>query len=175
MKILARITAENIGAGASQQGRIRAEKEVIALKGLLDSKAIQTNIHVNDWEDAVRLCGKLLVETGKVTESYVQAMVQNIHELGPYIIIAPEVALPHSRPEDGVRKKGISVLVLDESITFAGEKRVKLLIGLAATDKDSHMNLLQQVAEVIGDEERLKRLKNAGSAAEVEAVFEHSF
>ena len=103
---------------------------------ILEKQAILLDVTANDWEDAIRICGDLLVKTGKVETTYVDAMIRNIHELGPYILIAPGVAMPHARPEDGVIQEGISVVVLKEEVAFEPGKEFKVLIGLAALNSE---------------------------------------
>ncbi|WP_188206880.1 PTS sugar transporter subunit IIA [Alkalibacillus aidingensis] len=138
---------------------------------LLSQSAIRSRVSVGDWEEAVRVCGQLLVDEGYVESSYVEAMINNINELGPYMIIAPGVALPHARPEDGVIQEGISVVVLQDSVEFDSGKDVNVLIGLAAKNKESHIELLQKIAKVISQEETLHQLKQATTTADVLQVF----
>ena len=138
---------------------------------ILDKQAILLNITATDWENAVRICGDLLVQTGKVETTYVEAMIRNIHELGPYILIAPSVAMPHARPEDGVIQEGISVVVLKEEIAFENGKKFKVLIGLAALNSKSHIDILQTIAEVISQEKSIERLKNATRYDEILRLF----
>jgi len=47
------------------------------------------------------LAGAFLVDTDAVFPSYVDAMVRAVEELGPYMVVAPGIALAHARPEDG--------------------------------------------------------------------------
>lgn len=98
-------------------------------------------------------------------------MIRNIHELGPYILIAPGVVMPHARPEDGVILEGISVVVLKEEVAFEPGKEFKVLIGLAALNSESHIDILQKVAEVISKEDSMERLKNATDHEEILRLF----
>ncbi|MEX2105222.1 MAG: PTS sugar transporter subunit IIA, partial [Bacilli bacterium] len=88
-------------------------------------------------------------------------------------MIAPGVAMPHARPEDGVIKKGISITLLANPVMFGPdpEHEVKLIICLAATDNSSHLHLLQFVAEVISKEKRLNRLMHANTTDELQQCF----
>lgn len=138
---------------------------------LLEEKGILLDVIAKDWQVAIRICGEILVKTGKVEASYVDAMISNIHELGPYILIAPGVAMPHARPEDGVIKEGISVVVLKEEVAFAPGREVKVLIGLAALNSESHIYILQKIAEVISEADTLERLKNATENDEILQLF----
>jgi mannitol operon transcriptional antiterminator len=74
------------------------------LKDLLTEKTIKLNARAGNWEEAIRIGGELLVKNDFVEERYVEAMVSNVREMGPYIVIAPGVAMPHARPEDGVKE-----------------------------------------------------------------------
>lgn len=139
---------------------------------VLEKQAILLDVTAKDWEHAVRICGEILVKMGKVDPSYVDAMINNIHELGPYILIAPGVAMPHARPEDGVIQEGISVVVLKEEVAFKPGKEVKVLIGLAALNSESHIDILQKIAEVISKEDSIKRLENATEYDEILQLFD---
>jgi len=145
--------------------------EKILKRRILEKQAVLLDVHAKDWEDAVRICGDLLVQTGKVEATYVEAMIGNIHDLGPYILIAPGVAMPHARPEDGVLQEGISVVVLEEEIAFDNGKEFKVLIGLAALNSKSHIDILQKIAEVISQPESMDRLKNAAGYEEIFRLF----
>lgn len=138
---------------------------------VLEKQAILLDVTAKDWEHAVRISGELLVEMGKVKPTYVDAMIRNIHALGPYILIAPGVAMPHARPEDGVLQEGISVVVLKEEVAFKPGKEFKVLIGLAALNSESHIDILQKIAEVISKEDSIERLENATNYEEILHLF----
>ena len=138
---------------------------------LLAKNAIALQQEANSWEDAIRQAGQLLINTGKIKESYIEATIRNIHELGPYILIAPNVALPHSRPEDGVVEQGISVLTLKEAVQFDPEKPFRIVICLAAIDQNLHIEMLQKISEVIADEALVDQLLNATSVDEIYNMF----
>ncbi len=135
---------------------------------------IQVGVVASDWRGAVILSGELLVASGNVEMRYVHAMIDSIETHGPYIVIAPGVAMPHARPEDGVIEKGISVTLLANPVMFGPDPvhEVKLIICLAATDNTSHLHLLQFIAEVISEEKRLNRLMHAITTDELKQCFQ---
>ncbi|SFL44517.1 Phosphotransferase system mannitol/fructose-specific IIA domain (Ntr-type) [Gracilibacillus orientalis] len=138
----------------------------------LNKEVIRVGQLASDWEEAVKQCGQLLIENGNVEARYVSAMVETVHTLGPYIVIAPGVALPHARPEDGVLQQGISVYILRKPVSFSSDKEAIVFIGLAAQNKVMHLNLMKAVAEVIGDSEQLVQLKKARTVREVQQLFD---
>ena len=121
--------------------------------------------NVNDWKEAITLAAKPLVEDGSVENSYIDAMIANVNKFGTYIVIAPKVAMPHSRPEDGVNKNCVSLLKVNEGVLFEGEEeKVYVFFVLGAVNSDSHIETLM---ELIEDEEKIDEIIEAGNVQEI--------
>jgi len=101
-------------------------------------------------------------------------MIVNVMTLGPYIVIAPGLALPHARPEQGVRKLGISFLKIKSGCLFSEkeEHRAHILIVLAATDNETHLQALSQLTKLLSNKEDMKALFAANKVEEVLALVE---
>lgn len=82
---------------------------------MIDRQAINVDCAANCPEEAIREAGEALCRAGACSPQYVQAMVDSYRELGPYFVIAPGLALPHARPEQGARKAQISAIRLHET------------------------------------------------------------
>jgi len=105
---------------------------------------------VGEWAEAVRISGELLAADGLVAPSYVEHMIQTCQELGPYIAIAPGVAIPHARPEDGAKGLGLSLVVVREGVWFGSHNDpVRVLIAFATPDRSAHIDLLRQLANLL--------------------------
>lgn len=139
------------------------------LSELLVADRVKTGYKARDWKDAVREAGKLLYATGIVKEEYIEAMVETCEELGPYIVIAKGIALPHAAPEKGALQTGLSMLALDPPIEFGNKHNdpVKLVIGLAALDHEIHIEALRSLAEIFIDEELRQKLLDADQKSEI--------
>ena len=97
-----------------------------------------------------------------------EAMLRTVRELGPYMVIAPQVAVPHARAEDGVRELGLSVLKLRRSIPFPDEEHpVRLIIVLAATGDERHLRALSQRTRRLSRKETLRAALDARSEGEL--------
>lgn len=70
------------------------------LETWLSASSIALNQRADDYKEAIRIGGNLLVNDGKATPEYASAMIDAVQEFGPYIVIAPGIAMPHARPED---------------------------------------------------------------------------
>ena len=139
------------------------------LTQLLPVDAIRIGETAADWRAAVRLAGDALVASGATTPAYTDEMVATFEQLGPYIVIAPGIALAHSRPSPAVLRAGLSLVTLLEPVAFGHPENdpVCLVIGLAAVDEEGHITALSTLAELLSDETRREGLIGAVEAREV--------
>lgn len=144
----------------------------ITLRDALPASAIAVRQRVPDRAAAIRRSGELLTAGGRVDPAYTDEMLAALDEYGPYIVIAPGVALAHARPSAAVHGVAFSVLTLEPPVRFghADNDPVRLVVGMAAPDADSHIEALRQLADLLGDDERRGRLVGAGDASDVLAV-----
>lgn len=123
-------------------------------QSLIDNKSIKLQASADNWCDAIKIGTDLLIESGAILPDYHEAIISSVKELGPYICIAPNLALPHARPENGVLKTAFALVTLDKPIYFDGEEEpVDVLITLAGSSSDEHMEGLMQVTQVLDDED----------------------
>lgn len=155
-------------APENQTDSVRRRGRSPMLSDVLTAELIRLDVEAADWEAAVRAAGQVLVDAGAAEPGYVDAMVNGVREVGPYIVIAPGVALPHARPEDGVRRLAISMVQLRDPVAFGHETNdpVSLVFALAAVDVDSHLKALSQLSQVISNPDNVARLRSAQDVAE---------
>lgn len=122
-----------------------------------------------DWEDTVNKGCELLQAKDYINDQYAGAIIEMTKEHGPYYVICPGVAMPHSRPEAGVQKKGISLMTLETPIEFGSEMNdpVSVVITLAATDNQTHLDLMQEIVVLLSEQENVDRLTAATSVEEI--------
>ena len=83
-----------------------------SISSLLPDRAIWIGADATDWRDAIRRAGDALIASGAVTHAYTDEMIATVESLGPYIVIAPGIALAHSRPSPAVLRTGLSLVLL---------------------------------------------------------------
>jgi PTS system mannitol-specific IIA component/PTS system ascorbate-specific IIA component len=132
---------------------------------------LENNITVIDevsgWEEAIKVAAAPLLEKGFINEEYIRAMQENVIKNGAYIVIMPGLAMPHSRPEHGVLKTGLSLLKLSKSVMFPEDRAVELIIVLAANNSDRHVQLISELTNLLMEDESMERLFSAKSREEV--------
>ena len=141
----------------------------VNLAAELDQASIRTQVAAADWQAAITLAGDALVAGGVTTDDYTAEMIAAVDKLGPYIVIAPGLAIAHSRPSPAVLRAGLSWVTLDQPVSFGHKKNdpVSLVIGLAAPDHEGHLEMMQALASVLMNADLLAALTAADSPAEV--------
>ncbi len=146
---------------------------MIDVKKLIRKNLVDVDVAVEDWQGAIRAAGKLMVEDGAVEARFVDAMIRVAKEFGPYIVVAPGIALPHARPEDGVIEASIAIVRLSTPVDFGNEDNdpVYLVVALAAVDHEQHIDGLRQLALVLGDDDKIVAIKEATTRDELLDIF----
>ena len=106
-----------------------------------------------------------------IEQGYVQAMIDSVNELGPYIVIAPEIAIAHARPNNDVHQVGLSLLKLNQHVAFCDENHyASLIFVLSAIDNHSHLSVLQNLATILGDNQTVQQLLTATNAQDIKNI-----
>jgi PTS system ascorbate-specific IIA component len=144
------------------------------LGNYLTHDVIKLKIEVADWEGAVRAGGQLLLDSDKCDSDYIDAMVRTVREMGPYMVLAPGLALAHARPEDGVREVGLSLITLKTPVEFGSKANdpVEVVISFCAIDHVSHVELLKALATFLRKEDNQRLLREAEVVDVVLQAFE---
>ncbi|WP_028125528.1 PTS sugar transporter subunit IIA [Eremococcus coleocola] len=130
----------------------------------------------SSWQDAIKLSCAKLIEHEYITEEYSNEIIASVEKFGPYIVIIPDVAMPHANPSSpGVLGTAIAMTKFKEDIKFFDqenneEKNAKLFFTLAAKDSDHHLNNITQLMELLSDEDLLEKLKDVNSIDELKVI-----
>ena len=128
-------------------------------------------VAARSWPEAIRAAGHGLVEQGAADDRYVERCVTQVEADGPYIVVAPGIALAHARPEDGARALGVSVAVLAHPVPFghAVNDPVDVVFAFCSPDRDSHVGLLSALARQLaaGLADRLRAAPDDEAAARI--------
>ena len=121
------------------------------------------------WRETFELAGLGLVESSRTTSAYTNEMIKAFEELGPYMVIAPGIALAHGRPSEAVLATGLSLVTLSTPVVFGSTANdpVSLVIGLAAVDHDSHIDLMAALSELLMSEDTVNFLLKATNESQV--------
>jgi mannitol/fructose-specific phosphotransferase system IIA component (Ntr-type) len=137
---------------------------------IVKESAVICALNADNWEDAIMKGGQILVDKGAATNEYLETIVQKCKDNGPYIVIAPGIAMPHARPEEGALALGYGIVTLKNPVTFKDPDNdpVELLIFMAAPSvKEHNEEAVCQIADLCDDEEAVKKIIRASTVSEI--------
>lgn len=125
----------------------------------LDSKATTK-------EEAIQAAGDLLVQAGRVEAPYVKGMLSREKTMST--LIGNGVAIPHGEFPDlkYIKETSISVIQIPAGVPWEDEELVHLVVGIAATFEE-HLGILQNLAEVVDEIERVQFLSNTTRKSDI--------
>ncbi|WP_208586094.1 PTS sugar transporter subunit IIA [Gracilibacillus suaedae] len=113
---------------------------------------VQFNVEVKDWKDAIYKGVALLRKNGFVTAEYATEVINNVKKYGPYIVISPGIAIPHTRPENGALAVGVSLMTLKNPVYIKDSPSpVKVMISFSATDNEQHLEIIKMIVRIVED------------------------
>ena len=118
---------------------------------------------------ASEAAGELLVSSGLVVSGYVDEITEIIQKHGPYMVIAPGIAIVHGRPSESVLKTGASV-VIDSTGVISGNKKndpVKVVLAISAKNDAEHLHMLKSIAELFNQPGMVEKMVTCSSSGEV--------
>lgn len=138
----------------------------------LPESAIEIGVPAKDWRAAVALAGEALARSGAAHPGYADEMIRMIEDHGPYIVIAPGLALAHARPGPQVISNGLSIVTLREPVRFghAHNDPVRVVLGLAIREAGAHLAAVAAVANIFNDSSAIDQLAAATTTAEVQRI-----
>lgn len=148
-----------------------------SLTDLLTEPHIQLVDGAMDWQAAVHTAMAPLERDGSVQTKYADQIIKITLENGPYMMIKEGVMLAHAKPEDGVNRLGMSLLILKEPTILqvnGQSKRLQVIFGLASVDRDAHVHALSQLLALLQDEGLYQQLLTANDYAKIKTVIGES-
>ena len=145
------------------------------LKELIDKGRISFHEGFENWEDAIYASCKPLIDDGAIEESYVDAIISNIKKYGPYIVIAPNICIPHAQEGVvGVNETAMCFMRTKNPVHFSDdpEQDARLFVVLASTDNEVHLQNLSNMVGLIEDDEIVNKLLEAECKEDLEAIVE---
>ena len=101
------------------------------------------------WQEAIRLAGGCLVESGDIEKCFLENIISHIYYYGPYMAITDDVMLAHTKPEEGVNHLAVSMAIFKEPVVFSGSRTVRIIFVLAAEDQEGHLKVLKDIMRII--------------------------
>jgi len=141
------------------------------LPGLPDT-GIVLAARARDWREAVETAGRALTASGAADAGYAVDMVRMIEQHGPYVVVAPGLALAHARPGPALRRDGLAIVTLADPVPFGHPYNdpVRVVLALAGASSARHLQLVAEIANIFNDSDAVERLAAATTPDEVRDI-----
>jgi PTS system ascorbate-specific IIA component len=129
---------------------------------------------VDSWEEAIRQSCKALEKAGIVGEKYAEEIIKCVTENGPYIVLMPGIALPHSMENSpNAYDTAIAFTKINKPVSFDDndpEKTASVFFTLAATNDELHLKNMRKLFRMLTDEALCAELLTAASKEDILAL-----
>lgn len=146
------------------------------LKTFVENKHTVFHEKFESWEEAIQAGCEPLLNDHSITQDYVDLVIQCVKDFGPYIVIAPMIALPHStQGAKGVNTTTISFMKVEHPVRFKEgdpDYDARLFFTLASLDGDQHMHNIMQLSEMLMNQDVVNALLDAQSDDDLLAIHE---
>lgn len=124
--------------------------------------------HVS-WQNMIQMAGQPLLDDGLIAQEYVDEIITTCTEKGPYMNIGPNIVLAHARPLPSTQKAVMALLLSKQPAALLDDPAhtARLWIFLATPDDRSHIELIQKLATLLMDANRVQRVLAANSQEEL--------
>jgi mannitol/fructose-specific phosphotransferase system IIA component (Ntr-type) len=137
------------------------------LTDLLPLENIEIVEKAENWEDAVKLSGRILLKNGYIKDSYIEDMIGIIKKSGLYMVIGKDIILPHAENRGNVNQAGLSFLLLKKAVEFPEEYKIKNVVTLASNSKEETVGALMQLKKIIDATSFLEKLEDVKTEEEI--------
>lgn len=141
------------------------------LRELVEKNRISFQEKIDTWEEAIAASCQPLLEDGTIEQSYIEAIIQSVKKYGPYIVIAPDIAMPHAQEgASGVKDTAIAFMKVQEPVYFEKDnpdKRARLFFVLASVNHEAHLKNMEQLACMLLEQETVTALLEVKSAEDL--------
>lgn len=123
------------------------------LKELVEKKRVCFHDKFDNWEEAIQASCEPLLREAVIEQAYVDSVIGCVKKYGPYIVFAPNIAMPHSQEGAvGVHETAISFMKVEKPVHFEEnnpDKDAKLFFVLASVDHAKHMENMEKLATML--------------------------
>lgn len=136
---------------------------------IISPEDIKVNVLCNSWKEAVLKAGQILINKHYISKLYLDNILRDYESNSAALVIAPSIAMPHTKGDKGVFKTGISILILEKPVFFNHSKfdPIDIIVFLATKDKVSHVDDLVKIIDFMCDKSNLDRIKESKTSKDI--------
>lgn len=153
-----------------------------ALYEFLTPDRIELNVSAATWQESIYKAGQKLIERGDIDAAYLDEVIENINEKGPYVVISEGFAFPHAQLGDYNKTTSMSLIRLETPVYFDDEEHdvpddittmpVRYVCILSTTDRTKHLKAIFNLFNLLKDAAFKQALDACQTAEEIHQLIE---
>ena len=121
-----------------------------SLLSMMNRDMIQTAVTCTSRDEAVQTAYQPLLDQGMITEEYIRHTLTTMDLTGPYVVIAPGIALLHTAADRGALQRGLSLTVFDTPVAFGSPANDPVKVAFALSVPEGSPSHLAAMADLLG-------------------------
>jgi len=125
------------------------------------------------WHDVLAIGCQLLEQDDIIETRYQSEILKLIDQYGPYMLIANDIFLAHAAPNQGSKKIGLSLILLDNPVKITAKNQsvyVTCVFVLSPGLKREHEKALTELIDIVRNTDNVKKLLHAKDAQTVRNI-----
>lgn len=153
------------------------EGSEILLHEFLTPNRISLDVEVTDWQESIYYAGNMLVEEGDIEKKYLDIVVENIKENGPYVVISKGFAFPHAQIGEYNINTAMRLVRLKKPIYYSDNQRddlddittqpIKYVCILSATEEQKHLKAIFNLFNLLKENSFKEKLDSCETSQDV--------
>ena len=133
------------------------------IQGIIDKNLYQfIDYEVESWEEAITISCQPLVGNGIVDEHFAKLLIEKVYEYGPYIVLLPNLAMPHTTENaPGVKDTAIAFTRFSKPVRFDvndPSKDAQVFFTLAAENGEKHLKNMAGLFQILSEGDILEQV-----------------
>lgn len=140
------------------------------LHDLLTKDQIELNVECSNWKDAITKSAQKLLSGGMIEPRYIDAMITNVEENGPYIVLSKGFAVPHAGLQSGSNQVGMSLIRLKNPVSFGADDLdpIEFVCCFSAIDHETHLRAFFHLVNIFHKEDLKQKLRSCETSEDME-------
>ena len=155
-----------------QTSKNKRAKEEPNLIDIMNLDLINITDEELDWTEALEKASIPLIKGGYINKKYIESMKNQYEDIAPNIVLGSSIIIPHSKPEDGSKKLGMSFLKINKGIPYRDKEKLLFVVVISTTNQRNHINAMLQLYNISMNRDALEELQKAKIADGIYKILE---
>ncbi|GEN85824.1 BglG family transcription antiterminator [Oceanobacillus sp. FSL W8-0428] len=125
---------------------------------MMETDYVQFIDCVKDWKEAIYIAAQPLIRNNIIKPEYRDAVIQGYNYDSDYLFLGDKTVIPHTDPEYGALKVGMSFLIVKQGINFSKNKKANFVVLLSAIDREQHLRALLELTDIAQNDQKINQV-----------------